>query len=138
MGGVRNFDDKVWRSRLESIAYEVVLQKFGSSSELKKVLLDTGDAILAEAAPTDSIWGIGLPASDYRATDPDQWLGTNILGYALMQARKTLRGSRSSDAPKDLVNESQQRDREVSLPESFRKEGQESDQASTSPVAPSA
>ena len=50
-----------------------------------------GDDLLAEASPTDTIWGIGLPDSDQRVSDPSKWRGANILGCALMQARERLR-----------------------------------------------
>jgi ribA/ribD-fused uncharacterized protein len=47
--------------------------------------------VLVEASPLDRIWGIGLSASDPRAADPEQWLGLNLLGQALMEARSILR-----------------------------------------------
>lgn len=58
----------------------------------KTVLLPTGDKVLAEAAPNDCIWGIGLSAKDARVQDPSQWQGRNELGIALMRAREHLRG----------------------------------------------
>jgi hypothetical protein len=89
---VRNFDQELWASHLEELAFEVVKQKFEASPELRKVLLSTGDKILAEAAPNDSIWGIGLSLKDDRAYDQSQWCGRNVLGFALMRARSYLRG----------------------------------------------
>mmetsp|Transcript_17745 Transcript_17745/g.31047 ORF Transcript_17745/g.31047 Transcript_17745/m.31047 type:complete len:428 (-) Transcript_17745:37-1320(-) len=89
--GVRNFDEELWQRHLEEVAYEVVRQKFESDRSLAKILLSTGDQIIAEAAPNDTVWGIGLPASDLRCQDPTQWCGRNILGYALMRAREHLR-----------------------------------------------
>jgi ribA/ribD-fused uncharacterized protein len=46
--------------------------------------------VLVEASPYDRIWGIGVSATDERATDPRRWPGANLLGFALMQARETL------------------------------------------------
>eukprot|EP00930_Biecheleria_cincta_P038030 TRINITY_DN26129_c0_g1_i1.p1 TRINITY_DN26129_c0_g1~~TRINITY_DN26129_c0_g1_i1.p1 ORF type:complete len:531 (+),score=99.51 TRINITY_DN26129_c0_g1_i1:60-1652(+) len=89
--GVRNFDEGLWQKHLEEVAFEVVRQKFDSEKSLRELLLSTGDKILAEAAPRDAIWGIGLPSSDPRSHDPSQWCGRNILGYALMRARKHFR-----------------------------------------------
>lgn len=54
-------------------------------------LLGTGDNVLAEASLVDRIWGIGLAASDRDAANPSRWPGTNLLGFALMDARAALR-----------------------------------------------
>ena len=37
--------------------------------------------------PTDTVWGIGLKATDERATDVTQWRGENLLGFSLMIVR---------------------------------------------------
>jgi len=89
--GVRDFNEELWQEHLEEVAFEVVFQKFDSEKALRELLLSTGDKVLAEAAPNDQIWGIGLPLSDPRCRDPLQWRGRNILGHALMQARERLR-----------------------------------------------
>lgn len=89
--GIRSFDEELWQKHLEEVAFEVVMQKFDSEKSLRQLLLSTGDKILAEAAPNDAIWGIGLPCKDPRSRDPSQWRGRNILGYALMRAREHLR-----------------------------------------------
>ena len=53
--------------------------------------MSTGDALLVEASPTDRIWGIGMDARAEGASVPSQWRGSNVLGWALMEVRKTLR-----------------------------------------------
>mmetsp|Transcript_105817 Transcript_105817/g.183985 ORF Transcript_105817/g.183985 Transcript_105817/m.183985 type:complete len:589 (+) Transcript_105817:67-1833(+) len=90
--GVQNFDQKLWLEHVEEIAFEVVRQKFAADDALGAVLLSTGNAVLAEAAPNDCIWGIGLGTTDDRSLDPAQWCGRNILGFSLMRARAFLRG----------------------------------------------
>lgn len=67
------------------------LEKFGQHAELRQFLLNTGERALVEASPRDRIWGIGLAASDERASRPDEWRGLNLLGFALMKARTALR-----------------------------------------------
>jgi ribA/ribD-fused uncharacterized protein len=59
--------------------------------DLREFLLGTGDRVLVEASPQDRIWGIGLAADDERASVPEQWLGLNLLGFALMEVRHRLR-----------------------------------------------
>lgn len=98
--GVRHFDDALWKRHLEETAFEVVRQKFESSGDLRRLLLSTGITIIAEAAPNDSIWGIGLGLADDRSLNPAQWCGQNILGYALMRVRSHLRGEVVPDMAK--------------------------------------
>ncbi|CAJ1431480.1 unnamed protein product [Effrenium voratum] len=88
---VRNFDGAVWNRHLEETAFQVVYQKFNSSSALRQLLLKTGNKLIVEASPNDAIWGVGLSKSDPRIWDPAQWQGKNVLGTALMQAREQLR-----------------------------------------------
>jgi hypothetical protein len=42
--------------------------------------------VLVGASPMDRVWGIGLPATDPRASDPAVWRGMNLLGFALTGA----------------------------------------------------
>ena len=56
--------------------------------DLKAQLKSTGDAILAECAVKDHIWGIGLSMKDPDRLDVKKWHGTNLLGYALMIVRE--------------------------------------------------
>mmetsp|Transcript_11938 Transcript_11938/g.27884 ORF Transcript_11938/g.27884 Transcript_11938/m.27884 type:complete len:249 (+) Transcript_11938:72-818(+) len=90
---VRNWNEALWMQHLEEIALQVVLQKFTSSKQLEDLLLGTGERVIAEAAPTDYIWGIGMRATDPRCQDRAQWQGTNHLGFALMEARKRIRAA---------------------------------------------
>jgi ribA/ribD-fused uncharacterized protein len=89
--GVKNFQNDVW----EKYRIEIVLRgneaKFGQNGALKKYLLGTGDAVLVEASPLDTIWGIGLAHDHPGAADPRQWLGLNLLGFVLMEVRTRLR-----------------------------------------------
>ena len=70
--------------------YEGLLAKFSQQDELKRGLLQTRDAILAECAVHDRIWGIGLSMKDERRFDISQWRGENLLGYSLMMVRNHL------------------------------------------------
>ena len=70
----------------ESIRYEVMITalraKF-SIPDLRKTLLDSGDALIFEDSPFDKVWGTGQRGGE--------GTGMNLLGKALMQVRSELR-----------------------------------------------
>jgi ribA/ribD-fused uncharacterized protein len=88
---VKNYSDSKWAQYRFDIMTKGLYEKFSQNEKLKQALLDTGDTIIAEASPTDKIWGIGLTADDPRATDMDAWPGQNLLGKVLMKVRGSLR-----------------------------------------------
>lgn len=96
---VQRFNDDLWKNIECSVAYEVVYQKFLNVDSLKWVLLSTEDWVIAEATSNDANWGIGLDIGDERVHNPAQWKGTNLLGWALMEARKALRSGDIELAP---------------------------------------
>jgi ribA/ribD-fused uncharacterized protein len=67
------------------------IAKFSQVPELLTHILETGDAVLVEASPLDRIWGIGMGESHVHAKVPSRWQGLNLLGFALMKARASLR-----------------------------------------------
>ena len=87
---VRGFDDNLWNRVVCTVALDVVHQKFSKTSSIREVLLGTGQELLAEATSDDRIWGIGIDLGDERVQTPARWQGTNILGWALMEAREAL------------------------------------------------
>lgn len=88
---VKNFDPKVWDSQKVKIVTNVLLKKFTQNETLKLILLSTGDKVLVEASPLDSIWGIGLAADNPRLLTPLMWPGENLLGFCLMEVRNRIR-----------------------------------------------
>ena len=87
---VSGYVDAAWEAARLEIVIEGNLAKFGQDPALRTFLLGTGSRVLVEASPQDRIWGIGLVASDPRASDPSSWLGLNLLGEALMEVRSRL------------------------------------------------
>lgn len=87
---VRNFDSKVWDKACYDIVKEGNIHKFGKSKKLKQFLLETGNAVLVEASPFDTIWGVGLTQDAPNIENPATWLGRNLLGFALMEVRDAL------------------------------------------------
>ena len=84
---VRGFDEAVWQERRFDIVVTANRAKFSRHPALRDFLLATGARVLVEASPTDRVWGIGLAASDAKASNPLEWSGLNLLGFALMVAR---------------------------------------------------
>jgi ribA/ribD-fused uncharacterized protein len=87
---VRGFDEARWAAARSEIVVRGSVAKFAQNPELLAFLLDTGDRVLVEASPVDRIWGIGLRGEDARSKNPEQWRGLNLLGFALMEARRQL------------------------------------------------
>lgn len=95
---VKNFNNATWNKYKEFIVYQGNLLKFSVNEELKTRLLNTGNKVLIETSPFDSVYGIGL---DYYGCDlnkqqfdlfnVDDWKGSNLLGFALMQVRDELK-----------------------------------------------
>ena len=90
---VKNFNQEIWDRNKEDIVYKINLAKFSQNPELRDFLLSTGDKLIVEASPYDKIWGIGLSADDPRSDNPSMWLGSNLLGKALMRVREELKNS---------------------------------------------
>ncbi|MBR1892057.1 MAG: NADAR family protein [Lachnospiraceae bacterium] len=87
---VSGYNDNVWNGVRQIVVYEGLIAKFSQNDELRKSLIDTGDATLAECAVKDKIWGIGLSMTDPDRVDIVKWRGQNLLGYALMMVRSRL------------------------------------------------
>ena len=85
---VSNYDESRWNGKRQILVYEGLLAKFEQNEDLKAQLKSTGDAILAECAVKDRIWGISLSMKDPDRLDVKKWHGTNLLGYALMIVRE--------------------------------------------------
>lgn len=88
---VRGFKEDVWEAHAKDIVYRGNRAKYEANPILWSKLDATVDLLLAEAAPNDPVWGIGLSARDPAAADPATWRGTNWLGEVLMRVRADLR-----------------------------------------------
>jgi ribA/ribD-fused uncharacterized protein len=88
---VKNFNVDKWTAVSRVIMYDILLDKFGQNPDLLKTLLDTGDKVLVEASPYDTVWGVGLGEDDPLILDPANWRGKNLLGFALMAVREKLK-----------------------------------------------
>ena len=90
-GAVEGFDQDRWDAAKIAIVTQGNRAKFGQNPGLRRRLLETGAALLAEANPKDYIWGIGLAENDPDARHVDRWKGQNLLGQILVKVREELR-----------------------------------------------
>ena len=67
---------ETWDEEKDGVMYDALVCKFTQHENLKKILLDTDDAILVEHTLNDSYWGDGGDGS-----------GMNMLGKLLMVVR---------------------------------------------------
>lgn len=88
---VARYNENLWKTIRPQVMRRGLRAKFQQNPELLLSLLSTGNAILAECAPRDAIWGIGLAIDDPRSEDTKEWRGRNLLGRALMRVREDLR-----------------------------------------------
>lgn len=87
---VQNFNQSIWDGNRFEIVVKANYYKFSQNEPLKQYLLNTSSRVLVEASPRDTIWGIGLAQNHPKAELPHAWKGLNLLGFALMEARKRL------------------------------------------------
>jgi ribA/ribD-fused uncharacterized protein len=87
---VRCFEQDTWAAHRYDLVVAANTAKFGQHPPLRNHLLGTGERVLVEASPYDTIWGIGLSATQPEARHPAQWRGLNLLGFALMDVRREL------------------------------------------------
>ncbi len=87
---ISGYDDTIWNGVRQIIVYEGLLAKFSQDEKLNALLSATENAVLAECAVKDRIWGIGLSMNDPSRFDISKWQGQNLLGYALMMTRAKL------------------------------------------------
>ena len=88
---VARYNENLWKTIRPQVMRRGLRAKFQQNPELLIALLGTGNAILAECAPRDNIWGIGLGVDDPRVSETKEWRGRNLLGRALMRVREDLR-----------------------------------------------
>ncbi len=92
---IREQKNAEWEKQRYPIMVSILLAKFRQHAQLGKLLMETGDAILARADHRDIEDGIGLSITDERQAIQSKWRGKNLLGKALMEVRTTLRSGQT-------------------------------------------
>lgn len=94
--GVRMRDD--WDKVKDNVMREAVYNKFNQNPKLKKVLIDTNTAQLAEHTHRDDYWGDGHPYKDPTILGD----GKNMLGKILEEVRYIFNQDTLSSRYKDM------------------------------------
>ena len=87
---VKNFDQHKWNKQLDECLFEGLSAKFEQNPELLARLKNTGNDIIIEVNPTDTVFGVGLDLLNPNLWCKKAWHSKNKLGYALMKVRDTL------------------------------------------------
>ena len=90
---VKNFNAEKWDEVADDIVFRGNFEKFKQNPILKDKLIATGNKIIVECSPYDSIWGNGLCITDTLKTPMESWKGTNRLGKAIMKVRDLIKDS---------------------------------------------
>ena len=94
---VEKFDAEMWNESKEDVMRQVLRAKFSQNPPIRKLLLDTGDKLIANADPRDSYWGIGTSSGTSVAKNPSKWKGQNKLGKLLAELRDEFRAEDAED-----------------------------------------
>lgn len=84
---VKDFNEEIWQKEKYDIVLKGNIAKFSQNEEIKEFLVNTGYKVIVEASPYDIVWGIGMSEQEAQESNPTQWKGENLLGFALMEAR---------------------------------------------------
>lgn len=87
---VQHWKDGLWKRQREPVMVRAARAKFSQNPELQERLIKTHPRRMAEASPSDKIYGIGLAPDDPLAQNPQNWRGENLLGRVLEQIREEL------------------------------------------------
>ena len=80
-----------WKQHVTVIFKPALKAKFGQNEHLKASLLTTGNRLIRESSPSDSMFGIGLSLNNSAAIVKTSWTGENIQGFTLMEVRELLK-----------------------------------------------
>ena len=74
----------------------LISEKFKQNTNLKNILLQTGEKVLVESS-YDRIWGSGIELNSVNALNRELWRGENLLGKILMDIRDDINNENNVD-----------------------------------------
>lgn len=106
---VKNFNAEKWDGVKVKVVKRAVMAKFSQNWDLRELLLETGDKLIAESNPMDRVWGIGICKSDKDVMNKMEEWGENLLGKIMMEVREELKDMEFDDDMEDVVVVSEKR-----------------------------
>lgn len=100
---IKNFDEEEWNHDKLKIVTQGNIYKFSQDPILKAILYNTKNKLLIEASPYDRVWGVGIGIKNKDIYDTDKWKGENLLGKALITARRHIMNKEKKE--KKITNE---------------------------------
>ena len=94
---VKGYNENKWNGLRQIIVYEGLIEKFSQNACLGEKLKETKDAILAECAVKDQIWGIGLSMNDPQRMDINYWWCAKNVSNIRKSKRKISNGDKRKD-----------------------------------------
>lgn len=74
---------------------DAIQMKFSQNAGLQGMLVNTGDALLAECNPHEATYGIGVSIFTKGIDNKENWDGANLTGHTLMNYRDKVKGTYS-------------------------------------------
>ena len=90
------FDAEAWNEIAANETYFGISEKFRQTTNLKKILLQTGDKTIVECS-YDKIWGSGIHLNNVNVLNKETWVGDNLLGKTLMDIRNDINNENDLD-----------------------------------------
>ena len=101
-------DVQIWTNDVKILAMKCVLvAKFQSCELFRTRLLDCKDKIIAETT-SDTFWGVGVAPNIAIFTNPDKFLGCNVIGNLLMNLIDSTKSAKfaqehTANPPQELI-----------------------------------
>jgi len=86
---VRGYDDARWVEKRYEVVVRGNVAKYSQNPELLTLLREAPE-VFVEASPYDAVWGIGMGMEDPDLLDVSKWRGQNLLGQAIVEARRRI------------------------------------------------
>lgn len=84
---VENFEFAKWDAVNMDIVFRANAARYQNDEQFWEMLRHTGDRLIVEASPYDTVWGIGLDVDHPDAFNKVAWRGENRLGRVLTSVR---------------------------------------------------